>query len=314
MILSRIHRSLRRHAFTLIELLVVIAIIAILIGLLVPAVQKVREAAARAHCANNLKQIGLAVHNYHGVYNRLPPASIGGDGEVSWAVLLLPFLEQDNAYRQWNLSLRYTYYRQPALAVSAQVPVYYCPARRAPPQVSVYGDVNSQWGGSPGALGDYACSGGSSAEVLADPRLAKGMLVYADVTFGPNNTISSWQGRTRFKDIRDGLSNTFLIGEKHVVPDEFGNLAGGDNSIYNGDDALTFMRFAGRQLPGPIDRPLAASPQDMLRRAERFGSNHSGLCQFVLGDGSVRSVSTDLDLDTLTRLAVRDDGLPVGDF
>src|SRR5262245_27911754 len=248
-----LHRPRRERSagFTLIELLVVIAIIAILIGLLVPAVQKVREAAGRTSCANNLKQIGLAFHAYHDARKALPPAAIGGDGEVTWAVLLLPYVEQDPLYRQWNLTLAATYYRHPANVVGAQVPVYYCPVRRSPPQLTTLGDKHATWGGFPGGLGDYAANGGNSTADWSDPRQGNGVLLYADTVISSDGTtVVSWRSLTRFSSITDGLSNTLLIGEKHVMPSEWGKNTAGDNSIYNGDDIKTIVRVAGRQTPG----------------------------------------------------------------
>src|SRR5262245_58035203 len=133
----------RRRGFTLIELLVVIAIIAILIALLVPAVQKVREASQRSQCANNLHNIGVAIHNYHNDKKALPPNRIDSEGGVTWAVLILPYIEQGSFYNQWDLTQ--WYYVQPALVRRTQVTMYYCPSRRPPNGISIQGDVPDSW-------------------------------------------------------------------------------------------------------------------------------------------------------------------------
>lgn len=158
--------SQTRRAFTLVELLVVIAIIGLILGMLMPAVQKAREAANRISCANNLKQINLAIHLYHDTFDQLPYSRLANQG-ATWAVLILPYLEQENLYRQWNLAQ--SYYQQSELARTSAVPIYFCRARRTPttgPRLSLTGDqlvTGSILGPQiPGALGDYGVSIGST--------------------------------------------------------------------------------------------------------------------------------------------------------
>lgn len=295
-----------RAAFTLIELLVVIAIIAVLIGLLLPAVQKVREAANRMSCSNNLKQLGLAIHNYHDTVGYLPPSR--RDPRGTWLVFLLPHLEQGNVDRQWDHNQPY-YHSRNQLARETAVKTYFCPSRRssaAEPRLSLQGDVRDGQPESPhvpGALADYAC-------VAGDPQGQADYWWTTEPGRLPANgafiTSYNWTERLtrtfRFADIADGLSNTLFAGEKHVRPGEFGLAGTGlncDASAYNGDKGCAFRR-AGR------GATLARGPTDPVNG--RFGSWHPGVCQFVLGDGSVRAVRNSIDATTLGYLANRHDG------
>jgi hypothetical protein len=299
---------------TLIELLVVIAIIAVLIGLLLPAVQQVREAANRAQCANNLKQIGLAIHYFHDSRSCLPPSRLlwTDQAYATWAVLILPYLEQDNLYRQWDLSRDYR--SQPQNVRTTSVNVYYCPSRRAPPQNSVSGDnpqESPNFPNYPGALSDYACSAGSfDAGPLLDGGLADGAMITGNVQV-TGGLMVGWQSRTSLTSITDGTSNTFLVGEKHVNPARWGQ-ANGDGSVYYGSNGRNFARLAG---PG---FPLARSdsdPDPYKRNPDtRFGGRHPGICHFVFCDGGVRPIRVSVSETTLGLLSARSDGQVIPDY
>src|SRR5262249_35784236 len=182
---------------------------------LVPAVQKVREAANRVKCANNLKQIGLACHDFHDTYQFLVPAWIGNnsvdpDGWASWAVLLLPYLEQDNIYKLWDL--RYTASRQAPAAYQQQLNVLHCPSR--PAFVLSIGDFATPGGG----LTDYAACFGTHADfdrsdgAIIPTHPGQPIMVNGVPTF------PTWRGQLALTDITDGTSNTLMFGEKHIRP------------------------------------------------------------------------------------------------
>jgi prepilin-type N-terminal cleavage/methylation domain-containing protein/prepilin-type processing-associated H-X9-DG protein len=291
-----------RPAFTLIELLVVIAVIAILIGLLLPAVQKVREAAARAQCTNNLKQIGLACHNYHDVNCSLPPGyqATAAYPDTSpgwgWGAFLLPHLEQDNLYRQIDFS-------QPVespscLAVrTTPLSVYTCPSDRSTGAYMVTTVMAQDL--APAATNSYAAMFGSNRQITN--KVDQG-----DGVFFRNS-------RVRIADIADGTSTTLAIGERAALFTQTpwaGAMTGGACWTTPGAPVLRSHRE-----PSMVFTMAQAGAHPLLSdRSEPydFFSPHPGLVQFVFADGSVHPLTPALAPGVFQALATRDGGEPLG--
>jgi prepilin-type N-terminal cleavage/methylation domain-containing protein len=297
-------RTIRRTGFTLVEVLVVISVIALLVGLLLPAVQQAREAACRTSCGNNLRQIGVALQSYHNDFQHLPPSRIG-EGP-SWAVLILPYLEQEVTYRKWDLTLPYG--SQKAEAITTPVPVYFCPSRRG--KSDALSASGTQIPGCyanfriPGSLGDYAASIGTNINDGGSESEAKLILVLDGLPTGDPDGAFRYTKGLRFAQVTDGLSNTILVGEKHVPLGQFGQYAW-DCSIYDGHNFPCNTRAGG---PGI---PLAFSVKD---RGWKFGSYHPQICQFVFGDASVRALHVSVDQGVLGLLTDCSDGQPIPNY
>ncbi len=301
----------RRTAFTLIELLVVIAIIAILIGLLLPAVQKVREAAARSQCQNNLKQIALAVHSYHDTYKFLPSnrnPNVFGFNETgtaySWMTRILPYIEQNPLYSQAQFGSN----TPPTLAanavfVSKSFPTFFCPSDDAAgqsPSTTRY-DVN----GLPLGLTNYQGVAGSNWAWGSFPNVGPS---------GNNNGLDAGDGifyrtdsnfKKRLTGITDGTSNTFMVGED--IP----SLNNWCDWVHSNHAVATCAIPPNNALqPG---QPGYNDPTDWTN-VYSFRSRHTGGLQFAYADGAVRFCSESISLATYHALAtIRGSDLPGDD-
>ncbi len=287
-------RRTRHDGFTLIELLVVIAIMAILIGLLLPAVQKVREAAARSTCQNNLKQIGLGLHAHHDALSQFPAAGSDGPNQNccnatsrvgwTWLFYLTPHIEQQNIYNLPETAVGNTQVAQTAIKI------YYYPSRRQP---VLY---------SNGGRADYAGNGGR--DMVSNGTDG----VFVRQWRAPSSSMSATapvEQRRTITDITDGTSNTVMVAEKQLHHTVLGS-AGGDNEVWNNSGwDQDHVRF-GEAVPEPDSRhPTSASGTFW---SVRFGSPHTGVFNAAMADGSVRTMRYTADATNWMRTCLINDG------
>ncbi|QDT30073.1 putative major pilin subunit [Gimesia panareensis] len=301
----------RNRGFTLIELLVVIAIIAILIALLLPAVQQAREAARRSQCRNNLKQLGLAFHNYHDNFLMLPTGYFQKSGYQSgWVARILPYIDQAPLYNSISSITgeinEITPWRSSSIGsrqeFTTPIKVILCPSSELGSTAPTHSSVSGDHGGL-----HYRGNGGS-----VDVGLKSGFS-----TSSHNYTTSGVmypKCKTRLRDITDGTSNTFLLGELSSAANGWGGNTGWDDMVtwtwatYYYGSTSGYLMIDTKLVQYPIGSGLH-SQYGVGWRSPHVGGTHMLLC-----DGSVRFLSESLSLDLLKSLATRGTGEVVGEF
>lgn len=304
-------RTKHTRGFTLIELLVVIAIIAVLVALLLPAVQQAREAARRSSCKNNLKQWGLALHNYHDTHRRFPPGAMGLNNNnpvpannFPFHVRLLPFIDQAPLYNQFNHSLNYNSTAgTPNNRSNRDVsfPLLHCPSARQRDQkpastgegftVHYYGVAGAKGPKPAPATGNYPHSGNFTGN---HGGVSTSGLLHRNSNYA-------------MRDVLDGTSNTFIVGEISSKPQWSNSYRAWIQGASNGGGGVA--NYSCKNIRNPIGPSgYTSGNAGRLFSDVRFGSNHTGGAHFLFADGSVRFVSENIDFQTYQAAATKDEG------